>query len=327
MVPVISTLLTGPLGFNNLPHLWQKLLLRTQGKLAPGYYVGTEFDNITAKAIGFSLEDALQFVATNKPEESVFEEWIDVQSEAKLGNTTIALHNASISAFVYRDEAVRKNILATLDLPDNNSAIPFAAYLGGLIDINTHFKSINESSEEANLRAPLISSSIMGTSGLLHLPRMIEKLLLEANEQLAYGYHTLGGGYDGIVCDGVNIQPKTLGALVAANKHAGIAKIEWLIRARAGVKLNPATIGIINAKIAGYVHTGIVRREILAALGLPDDGSMPSNAAWLNDQDDWLAFHHEITGTTNATTTSRDAEVAKGGTKPAKPSGKATVGA
>ena len=47
---------------------------------------------------------------------------------------------------------------------------------------------------------PMISSGIAGPLGVLHLPRLWQKLSLEAQGKLAAGYPGMGRGYDAMTC-------------------------------------------------------------------------------------------------------------------------------
>ena len=47
---------------------------------------------------------------------------------------------------------------------------------------------------------PLISSGTAGPLGVLHLPRLWQKVSLEARGALAAGYPGLGKGYDSMTC-------------------------------------------------------------------------------------------------------------------------------
>ncbi len=47
---------------------------------------------------------------------------------------------------------------------------------------------------------PLISSGIAGPLGVLHLPRLWQKVSLEAAGKLASGYPGIGRGFDAMTC-------------------------------------------------------------------------------------------------------------------------------
>ncbi len=48
---------------------------------------------------------------------------------------------------------------------------------------------------------PLISSGTAGPNGVLHLPRLWQKVSLEAAGKIADGYPGIGAGYDSMVID------------------------------------------------------------------------------------------------------------------------------
>jgi hypothetical protein len=62
------------------------------------------------------------------------------------------------------------------------------------------------------------------------------------------------------------------------------------VKAYPGVKLTKADIYKHNVAIQGYIHDDATRKNILAAVGLPDDGSCNTGAVDLNNLDDWHTF-------------------------------------
>ena len=52
---------------------------------------------------------------------------------------------------------------------------------------------------------PLISSGTKGPLGVLHLPRLWQKVSLEAAGKIADGYPGIGAGYDSMVIDGLGL--------------------------------------------------------------------------------------------------------------------------
>ena len=127
---------------------------------------------------------------------------------------------------------------------------------------------------------PLISSGVAGPLGVLHLPRLWLKASLEARSKVAPGYPALSKGYDSMV----------LGALGLDT----YPQFEAWIQKQPGVNLTPGNIHQLNVSIAGYIHTPEVRKSILAANGIPDNGTVKPDAISLNDLDDWLEFHNAV---------------------------------
>lgn len=142
-----------------------------------------------------------------------------------------------------------------------------------------------------NQIVPLISSGTSGPLGVLHLPRLWQKVSLENAGKLHSDYPAIGGGYDQMVLDGLGIDKAGFSAFMASKPtYPGL---EAWIRQQDGVKLDAASVTALNASIAGYNHTDKARGEILAANGIEDDGSI-LDAVSLNNLDDWHSFHAQL---------------------------------
>lgn len=141
---------------------------------------------------------------------------------------------------------------------------------------------------------PLISSGIAGPLGVLHLPRLWQKVSLENAGKLHSDYPAIGGGYDQMVLDGLGID-KAVFVDFMKSKPTYPALEAW-IRQQKSVKLDAASVTALNDSILGYKHTDEDRRGILAANKIEDDGTL-LDAVNLNNLDDWLCFHaQEIAG-------------------------------
>ncbi|GDY19549.1 hypothetical protein LBMAG56_08940 [Verrucomicrobiota bacterium] len=145
----------------------------------------------------------------------------------------------------------------------------------------------------SNTIVPLISSSVAGPLGVLHLPRLWLKVSLEARGKLAAGYPGLGKGYDSMVCAALNLNPDAVKSFIAASRPT-YPQFEAWIKKQPGVKLDKATIYKNNVAIMGYIHDDATRKGILGASGLPDDGSVNPGAVDLNNIDDWFELHQAV---------------------------------
>ena len=139
--------------------------------------------------------------------------------------------------------------------------------------------------------APVISSSVAGPLGILHLPRLWLKLTLHALGRLPEGYRAGVGGFDDRLCEYLGIERDALVAYVTHELPAYGELERWVVaNAR---DLSPQTIAAFNARIrAGQVPDtiGAERRE---RFGISDESF--ANAIALNDLDDWAALHGELT--------------------------------
>ena len=142
----------------------------------------------------------------------------------------------------------------------------------------------------SNSIVPLISSSVAGPLGVLHLPRLWLKVSLEARGKLAAGYPGLGKGYDSMVCAALNLNPDSVKSFIASSRPT-YPQFEAWIKQQPGVKLDKATIYKNNVAIMGYIHADETRAGILSASGITDESSVNPGAVDLNNIDDWFELH------------------------------------
>jgi hypothetical protein len=140
---------------------------------------------------------------------------------------------------------------------------------------------------------PLISSGTAGPLGVLHLPRLWQKLSLEAAGKLAAGYPGCGKGYDAMTLGALGISEQAAKDFVKSSKPT-YPQFEAWVKKQPGVKLDKASIHKHNVAIQGYIHDDATRKGILSANGIPDDGSVNPGAVDLNNLDDWFEFHQAV---------------------------------
>jgi len=140
---------------------------------------------------------------------------------------------------------------------------------------------------------PLISSGTKGPLGVLHLPRLWQKVSLEAAGKIADGYPGIGAGYDSMVIAGLGLDAEAVRSYIT-NEKPTYTQFEAWIQAQEGATLDAAAISTLNDSIAGYNHDADTKAGILAATGLSEG---PDDAINLNNLDDWQEFHAaEIAG-------------------------------
>ena len=139
---------------------------------------------------------------------------------------------------------------------------------------------------------PLISSGIAGPLGVLHLPRLWQKVSLEARGKLAPGYPGIGRGYDAMTCAALGLDEQAVKDYIKQNKPT-YPEFEAWVR-KTAKSLNAASIDQHNAAVRGYNHDDETRKSILGNCKLPDDGAAPKDAVNLNNLDDWYEFHQAV---------------------------------
>src|SRR5262245_45991617 len=124
----------------------------------------------------------------------------------------------------------------------------------------------------ADTYVPLISSGTAGPLGVLHLPRLWQKVSLEARGKLAAGYPGLGTGYDMMTVNALGLNADGVKKFITESKPT-YPQFEAWVKKQPGVKLDKATVYKHNTAILGYIHDDNTRKGILGACGMADDGS------------------------------------------------------
>lgn len=145
----------------------------------------------------------------------------------------------------------------------------------------------------ADTYVPLISSGTAGPLGVLHLPRLWQKVSLEARGKLAAGYPGIGKGYDMMTISALGLNADAVKKFITDNKPT-YPQFEAWVRTQPGVKLDKATIDKSNRAIMGYNHDDGTRKGICSASGIADESSVCHDAINLNNLDDWYEFHQAV---------------------------------
>lgn len=138
---------------------------------------------------------------------------------------------------------------------------------------------------------PMISSGTAGPLGLLHLPRLWQKLSLEAVGKLAPGYPGMGRGYDAMTCAALGLDEEAVQDFIKQKKPT-YPEFEAWVQGNA-TSFTPEAVEKHNAAVRGYLHDDATRQGITSACGV-DDSSAAKDAVNLNNLDDWHAFHQAV---------------------------------
>jgi hypothetical protein len=145
----------------------------------------------------------------------------------------------------------------------------------------------------ADTYVPLISSGTAGPLGVLHLPRLWQKVSLEARGKLAAGYPGIGKGYDMMTINALGLNADAVKKFITDSKPT-YPQFEAWVKKQPGVKLDKATLYKHNSAIRGYIHDDATRKGILGASGIGDESSVNPGAVDLNNLDDWYEFHQAV---------------------------------
>lgn len=139
---------------------------------------------------------------------------------------------------------------------------------------------------------PLISSGTAGPLGVLHLPRLWQKVSLESRGRLAAGYPGIGRGYDAMTCAALGLDEQAVKDFIK-EKRPTYPEFEAWVKQNAK-SLNPESIEKHNASVRGYNHDDDTRKGICTSCGIADDASTAKDAVNLNNLDDWNEFHQAV---------------------------------
>jgi len=139
---------------------------------------------------------------------------------------------------------------------------------------------------------PLISSGIAGPLGVLHLPRLWQKVSLEEAGKLASGYPGIGRGFEAMTCAALGLDEEAVEDYIKQNKPT-YPQFEAWVKKNTG-SLTPKAVEKHNAAVRAYNHDDAKRKGILSACGVANDASAPRDAVNLNNLDDWYEFHQAV---------------------------------
>jgi hypothetical protein len=139
---------------------------------------------------------------------------------------------------------------------------------------------------------PLISSGVAGPLGVVHLPRLWQKVSLEEKGILARGYPGVGKGFDAMTLAALGLEEQAVRDYIKQNKPTYPQFEAWV--KKNATSLNRDAIQRHNAAVRGYNHDDETRKGILSACSIADDVSAPKDAVNLNNLDDWYEFHQAV---------------------------------
>jgi hypothetical protein len=139
---------------------------------------------------------------------------------------------------------------------------------------------------------PMISSGTAGPLGVLHLPRLWQKVSLESQGKLAPGYPGIGRGYDAMTCAALGLNEQAVNDYIKQNKPTYPQFEAWV--KKNAKSLNSQAIEKHNSAVRGYNHDDETRKKILDNCDLSDDASAAKDAVNLNNLDDWYEFHQAV---------------------------------
>lgn len=139
---------------------------------------------------------------------------------------------------------------------------------------------------------PTISSKESGPAGLLHLPRLWSKLLIDSVGKLPEDYDACGDGFDAMTLKAVGVNKNDAIAFVRTRRPTYMQFEQWVL-AKNGGAIDERRVREHNAAISGYDHAEQTARKMRSQSGLAHHHKV-SDAATLNTVDDLDQLHAQV---------------------------------
>jgi len=140
---------------------------------------------------------------------------------------------------------------------------------------------------------PTISSKETGPAGILHLPRLWSKLLIDSVGKLPEDYDACGDGFDAMTLRAVGVDKNDAIAFVRTRRPTYMQFEQWVL-AKNGGTIDERRVREHNAAISGYDHEEESARKMRSKSGLVHHHKI-RDAATLNSVDDLDQLHAQVT--------------------------------
>jgi hypothetical protein len=302
MIPLISSLVYGPLGACQLPRTWWKVLTRNAGILDdeyPDFRDGRGLDSGVIEVLGLDRETVLGYLRDNMPTYLNFEAWIlDQKGDAFFGfeqQDAIIRWNASLRARRHTHTEKLEETYTDIGLPQD-AGINSATVLNSLQDWQLFYKRDLNSDYASRLGGrvvPLIATLDFGPLGVRQLPRTWYKIILKTKGLLHPDYPDMtGGGLDPRVLGVLNLDVDVTLKHIRENLPSYLDFEGWVLD-QCGGQLPAQAIDEWNDYLCNRIHKEGKCEDIHATVGRENDGTLTS-AIVLNHIDDWHLAHHDL---------------------------------
>lgn len=139
---------------------------------------------------------------------------------------------------------------------------------------------------------PIAAVEAKGPLGVVQLPRLWSKVLLDAKGLLPEGYAACGNGFDRIVLEGLGLDREEVVGFLTSELPTYAGFESW-VHGKLG-EVPADKIAAVNEKILGFESSPERRKVMLEGAGHADDGVV-THTYQINMLDDWSEFHRFLT--------------------------------
>ena len=300
MIPLISSLVYGPLGTCQLPRTWWKVLTCNAGILDEEYpNISGGLDTKVLEVLGLDQETTVSWLCDNMPTYLDFEAWILKQKGDAFWEfeqqDAIIRWNASIRARRHTNPAKLEETYNDIGL-SQDAGVDSATVLNSLQDWQLFYKRDLHSDYATKLRGsivPLIATIDFGPLGVRQLPRTWYKITLKAKGLLHADYPDMtGGGLDPRVLQVLDLDIDTTLKHIRDNLPSYYDFEGWVLEQCKGT-LPAKAIDEWNDYLCNRIHPPPKRDQIHTIVGRTNDNTLQS-AVILNHIEDWHLAHQSL---------------------------------
>lgn len=285
-VPLTGSMVPGLLGLVHLPRMWQKATLFTLGVLPDDYvFADRGFDLRIMEGVGIDPATFVPFLKTLPPYLAT-EAW--VRDHATKLDAIGATSEIVVNRAMPPEPAGKVRAAAGITDP----AFDNGARLNNLDDwLSLHRYVLAHRGETLEPIVPAISSLAAGPLGLLHLPRLWGKAIIQTAGALPEGFHSGSGPLDEQLAEAIGMDLAASAAYTAAELPPYLTYEQW-VRAHA-TKLDAATMAAWNERTRTREKPPALAAAEREILGITDESER--RGVLLNDLIDWHLWHEEKT--------------------------------
>ncbi|MEZ5277343.1 MAG: hypothetical protein R3F07_13255 [Opitutaceae bacterium] len=292
MIPLISSLCYGPIGYCQLPRLWWKALLEAHGLLDPEYPACSQMlDSWLLEGLKIPEESFLGFIASERPNYLACEKWVAENAGRKPDALTRDCWNELIRTRIHRPAKFHflPESIGLKAAPDLMSAV----VLNHLEDWHWFYvRDFRNTDWKSGTVIPLISTLDYGRLGVCQLPRTWLKVILEARGWLHPDYPGCGNGLDAKVLKVLNLDREKTVAYLKTELPSYMGFERWIRKQTSGSFDRPA-IEEWNRYLRQREHGPEKQKSIGDFLGLAET-DRPTSAVVLNHLEDWEFAHRAL---------------------------------
>lgn len=289
--PMAANAEKGMMGIRQMPRMWMKVLLDAKGLLPEGYTAqGVGADGGVIRILGLDTDEVLGYLRRERPSYPAFEAWVKEKVGGNVPEETRVSLNERLDA-AQQPAGRRAELLAAAGVADNGSWTK--EQVNRWDDFGEFYRSLEEGGVGGALKVPPLAACFEpGMMGIVQMPRMWMKVLLDARGLLPEGYTAQGVGFDGVVIEGLGLDKTAVLDFLREHLPAYPAFEAW-VREQLGGSVPDEARKSINERILGFEARPERRAELLGGAGVPDDGTW-TKMVDINRWDDYAEFYRQV---------------------------------